>query len=364
MSRQHDLFDDSTMTFGEHLEVLRVHLIRAILGLAVAMTVTMYYGEEIIKLIREPVDAALDRAARQNPALAKPINNMEGFDFFGTVQQWFTSMFWSTPPASAPEKKSFTTDKEPRGLITINLAADQLAKGLHDLDPEQYPVPSEKLQGATLSLEASSEAFVEIRKAIKRIDDPVTLNVQEAFMTYIKVSMIAGLIVASPWVFYQIWLFVAAGLYPHERKYVYIYLPLSIGLFLGGAMFCFYGVFPTVLDFLLGFNTRMGITAQIRISEWISFAVMMPLMFGVAFQLPLVMLFLQKLSIVDVKLYREQRRLAILAISILSAVLTPTPDPASMLMMMVPLLMLYELGIWLCVWTNPTPEPRTALSRQ
>lgn len=168
-------------------------------------------------------------------------------------------------------------------------------------------------------------------------------------MTYLKVSLVAGLVFSSPWIFYQMWLFVAAGLYPHERKYVYVYGVMSLVLFLTGALFCFYCVFPFVLHFLLNFNKTLEIQPQIRLSEWISFAVMLPVMFGISFQLPLVMLFLERISIFSAAVYREQRRMAILVIAILSALLTPA-DPTSMVMMMVPLVFLYELGIRLCGW--------------
>ena len=155
-------------------------------------------------------------------------------------------------------------------------------------------------------------------------------------------------------------MFVAAGLYPHEQRYVYVFLPFSLVLFLGGILFCFYLVFPFVLTFLLGFNDWLGVTPQIRLSEWISFAVMLPLLFGVSFQLPLVMLFLDRLSIFNADIYRTKRRVAILVISIVSMMLTPA-DPASMVMMMFPLILLYELGIWLCQYMahrNPF-EPAT-----
>lgn len=174
-------------------------------------------------------------------------------------------------------------------------------------------------------------------------------------MTYLKVSLIAGLVLASPWVFYQLWLFVAAGLYQHERKFVYIYGSLSLVLFIVGVLFCFYLVFPFVLKFLLKFNAMIEVTPQIRLSEWISFAVLLPLMFGISFQLPLVMRFLSAISIFTPDDYRAKRRLAILVIAFLSMVLTPA-DPMSMLMMMFPLLGLYELGILLCgigVRANP-----------
>jgi sec-independent protein translocase protein TatC len=125
--------------------------------------------------------------------------------------------------------------------------------------------------------------------------------------------------------------------------------------------FCFYAVLPVVLDFLLGYNARIELTAQIRISEWISFAIMLPLMFGLSFQLPLIMLFLAKINVVTVEQFLAQWRIAVMVIAVLSMLLTPTPDPLTMIMMMVPLLLLYALGIGLCMWTKakPTAEPAT-----
>jgi sec-independent protein translocase protein TatC len=180
--------------------------------------------------------------------------------------------------------------------------------------------------------------------------EPITIRVEEPFMTYLKVSLIGGLLLSSPWVFYQFWLFVAAGLYPHERRYVYYYMPISLVLFLTGVLFCFFGVFPLILGFLLDFNAWLGLKPQIRISDWISFAVTLPLMFGISFQLPLVMLFLERISIFDVKTYREKRRISILVIAVISMLMTPT-DPYSMLAMMFPLILLYELGIVMCQYS-------------
>ena len=102
-----------------------------------------------------------------------------------------------------------------------------------------------------------------------------------------------------------------------------------------------------MLNFLFKFNTDLHLRPEIKISTWITFALMVSLMFGISFQLPLVMLFLERISLVNSKLYREKRRHAILIIAFLSMVLTPS-DPVSMMMMMVPLCILYELGILLC----------------
>ena len=366
MATKRDLFDDSVMTFGEHLEVLRIHLIRALLGLAVAVVITMACGEYIIRIIRQPIDDALRGytllAQKESVSVQ---DNIKGFNFFETVWGTVKNQFY--PPAM-PSKEEMagavsagSNEKLVARTITLELSAFDLLSQLHDADPQAYAEPPATLKDKRLILEAASDEFGFFRQAIDKFDDPITLEVQEAFMTYIKVSLISGLILASPWVFYQIWLFVAAGLYPHERKYVHMYLPMSLGLFLGGAAFCFYVVFPPVLNFLLGFNIRMGLTAQIRISEWINFAVLMPLLFGISFQLPLIMLFLQKINVFQMEQYRQQRRLAILAIAFLSMLLTPTPDPMSMLLMMGPMVLLYELGIALCYLTREKSTTEAAL---
>ncbi len=202
-------------------------------------------------------------------------------------------------------------------------------------------------EDATITLQLSAPEFAQFRRTSEQVAKPITLNVQEAFLTYLKVALVSGFVMASPWVFYQVWLFVAAGLYPHEQKYVYVFLPVSLTLFIGGALFCFFLVFPFVLNFLLGFNAMIDVHPQIRLSEWISFAIMLPMMFGISFQLPLVMLFLERISIFEAAGYREKRRMAVLVIAILSMLLTPA-DPMSMVLMMVPLLILYELGIVMC----------------
>jgi sec-independent protein translocase protein TatC len=348
MATEKDLFDDTTMTFGEHLDVLRTHLIRALLGLAICVLGALIFGEELVKMIRYPVDQALRRANIK----AGIEDNVKGFSFWDTITNSIRNQFLP-PDMSAAEKPENAppATEQARVTIALELSAHELAEQLHAAAPNVYPEPQEELKDKTLKLQARSPAFAQFRRGLEKIDRPVTLNVQEAFVTYMKVSFVAGLIIASPWVFYQLWLFVAAGLYPHERKYIYTYLPMSIVLFLGGVFFCFYAVLPTVLDFLLGFNTRIELTAQIRISEWISFAIMLPLMFGISFQLPLVMLFLTKINLFTVDHYVAQWRMAVLAIAVISMLLTPTPDPLTMLLMMAPLILLYGMGVALCFWS-------------
>lgn len=351
MTTNKDLFDDSTMTFGEHLEVLRFHLIRAILGLVLSVAICLVVGEQLVRLIRQPIDRALRKA---NVAGSQVEDNIRGFSFLDWIKNQIFPPTISEKDLEILNKNESMTQVEKK-VVEVDVAPFDLLNLLHQVSPDTFPEPDASIkEKPPIKLPLQSEAFGYFRRTAEKIEQPVTLNVQEAFMTYMKVSFIAGFVIASPWIFYQLWLFVAAGLYPHERKYVHLYLPISVGLFLGGVGFCFYAVLPVVLDFLLGFNNRIGLTAQIRISEWISFAVTLPLMFGISFQLPLVMLFLTKINIFQVEQYKSQWRLAVLAISIISMVLTPTPDPATMMMMMIPLLFLYGLGIGLCYWTSPS----------
>ena len=202
-----------------------------------------------------------------------------------------------------------------------------------------------------------SDEIALFKKTADRFNRPVTYKVEEAFMTYIKVSMVSGFVLASPWVFFQLWLFVAAGLFPHERKHVYTYLPMSLGLFFVGALFCFYFVFPIVLDFLISFNSWIGVELQPRLSDYISFVLMLPVMFGISFPLPMVMLFLERIGMITVQAYIENWRMAVLVIAIASMLLTPS-DPQSMLLMMFPLVFLYIAGIQLCRFqSKATADP-------
>ena len=125
------------------------------------------------------------------------------------------------------------------------------------------------------------------------------------------------------------------------------YLPMSLGLFLGGVFLCFGFVLPITLAFLLEFNVWLGVAPTLRLSEWMSFATILPLVFGIAFQTPLVMLFLERIGIFTVDDFRAKRKIAILIITIAAAVLTPGQDPFSMTLLAVPMILLYELGILL-----------------
>ena len=360
MPKSQDLFDDSQMSFGDHLEELRKRLIRAIAGLAIGVTLALLFGQNIVAIARKPIDSAL---LRQGLSEYKT-DDIGGKSLIDHLSGWFKGSE-EKEEEDDPETSETKIDQTV-GLkgpeIKIYLSPNEMAGILHNADPESYPKPPKDESGKLVSLKIQAIEFDMLRKKVVDQHRLIAINVQEGFMTYLKVSLVAGLVLSSPWVFYQGWLFIAVGLHDHERKYVYLYGGISLGLFLLGAYFCFEFVFPIVLDFLLKFTYSLGVTPQIRLSEWISFAILLPVMFGLSFQLPIVMLFLERLSIFEVKTYREQRRMAVLVIAVLSMMLTPA-EPVSMIMMMVPLTLLYELGIILCGIARPSSpfeETKTA----
>jgi sec-independent protein translocase protein TatC len=343
-----DLFNETTMTFGEHLEALRIHLFKAIIGLVLVSICTLIWGNYLVAVIRQPIDRALQRN--------KLYNEEETTTFWTQVTGWFSKskeIQQEAPPPPPPPTDQTT--------IQVHVKPSDLVHALHAADPKRYPETPAAEGEKAVSIPLSAVEFRDFRQTTEQASRPVTLNVQEAFMMYIKVSLVSAIVFASPWIFYQMWQFVAAGLHPHERRYVHVYLPMSLGLFLGGVFFCFYLAMPLLLDFLLSYNNWLGVVPTIRLSEWVSFVILLPLMFGICFQLPLIMLFLERIGIFTATDYRTRRRLAILAIAVLSMVVNPGGDMGSMFLLFAPLVVLYEFGILLCgFWKTPGPFEEAA----
>lgn len=451
-----DLFESSTMTFGEHLEELRTCLVRGAMGLAVGIGLGLFLAQYVVQffnaplekaIIRYKVSASLDRIAQQYPKDTeeaeknKKLNpNAESghqhippeiikviteerlipepiYIDVGELVSNLAPVIGQPVGALKIDPWSFSVtdiihDDYP-GLALVLLAAKDTAKDspahwlYSKLNPDEVAT-LELISTRTKSLVmadrknvvlaflnrllgeeglSSDKAFESLRSSVESTGkdprqfrrellvaalpaflsppgrklvsfpayqfarfDPQALNAQEPFMIWLQAGFITGCVIAGPWIFWQVWNFVAAGLYPHEKRYVHIYLPFSIFLFFCGAALVFLFVLDPVLDFFLGYNRSMGIAPDIRQSEWLGFVLILPLAFGVSFQLPLVMLFLNRIGVVSIETYLSHWRVATLVIFIVSMVLTPTMDPWTMLFMAVPLMFLYVGGLILCKW--------------
>ena len=168
-------------------------------------------------------------------------------------------------------------------------------------------------------------------------------NLPEAFFTFLKAAFLSGLMVASPIIIYQFWMFVAPGLYQKERRMLLPIIFLSSLFFIGGALFGYYIVFPWGFKFFLGFASET-IKPLPSMKEYLSFSSKLLLAFGLVFELPLVLTFLAKLGLVSVDFLKKNRKYAILVFFAGAAILTP-PDVVTQVMMALPLMVLYEISI-------------------
>jgi sec-independent protein translocase protein TatC len=171
------------------------------------------------------------------------------------------------------------------------------------------------------------------------------MGIMEGFMVYFKMSLLCGVILACPWIFYQMWSFIGAGLYPHEKRLVNVYLPYSIGLFMGGCLLCQFVVMPRAVTALLGFYKWIDVDPDLRLNEWLSFALLMPLVFGISFQTPLLMMFLNKIGVVTFETHKRTWRYAMFGLALGTALLCPSTDVVSWLSLFIPTFALYLLGV-------------------
>lgn len=335
MPNDRDLFveDQSmvSMSFGDHIEELRTRLFLALIGLVVGVVVTLIpplsLGQRVLTKMESPASNALEKYYAEDAARRMSIAK-------AAAEQ--------APP------------------VKVEFEADEMFRQLSEMAPNLNLPPYESVKGRTLKLvmASSKEDMIRMAKAMEaRKNAVVTLAPLEGITIFFGVCMITGLVISSPWVFYQAWAFVAAGLYRHERHYVLKYLPFSLVLFLGGVLLCFFGVLPVTLSFLLEFNAWLDIEPSLRLSEWMGFATILPLVFGLCFQTPLIMVLLERIGLLSAKIYREKRKYAILIMVVAAALLTPGPDVFSQCMLAVPMIALYEVGI-LMVGNRP---PRSSM---
>jgi len=182
---------------------------------------------------------------------------------------------------------------------------------------------------------------------LKRVMPPgdqlIFTNLPEMFFTYLKVAFVAGLLAAAPFIFYEIWMFVAPGLYQKEKKFLIPFVISSSILFVGGALFGYFVVFPFGFKFFMSFANEY-IKPLPSVKQYFAFSTKLLLAFGLVFELPVVAFFLAKMGLINDTFLKKQRKFALLLIFVMAAILTP-PDVVTQLMMAGPLLALYEISI-------------------
>ncbi len=364
-----DLFAETRMSFGDHLDELRYRMIAAIKALLACLILSFvldgigssmklkYFGigKPVLEIIKSPVERQMDaffdeRAWRaMEEQLGIPKNEEEEKN------------------RELAKQKFLNECREQRTASSLNLNQPQpIEVNFQRTDLVHALESTDDVSTIRLSIRPIDLAITE-RIANERIgkrNQLTTLSAQEMFVVYFKVALLCGFILGCPIIFYQFWAFVGAGLYPHEKRYVYTYLPFSIGLFLAGIMLCFIWVLPGAVKALLAFNDWLGVDPDIRLNEWLSLAIILPLVFGLSFQTPLVMLFLNRIGMFSWHDYLSKWRHATFVLAFFSALITPTPDAVTMLYLFVPMMALYVVGILLCRWMPELHEQEEEEARQ
>ena len=308
---------DSTMSLGDHLEELRGRLILAITGLLIGTAICLCFGKRIIKFIERPYLKVYETREAKTQTEDQPRKLIEDL-LNGTRQKLADD---PNTPYIGPETEAFIYRF--CGEILFALSNDpNYALISHSTDQIS---PARPLQ---------------------------ILSPADGIISYIKIALMAGLILSSPWVFYHIWMFVAAGLYAHEKKYVHTAVPFSAALFVTGALFFILVVAPLTLKFLVKFNESvLGARSNFTFADYVSFVTMLMLVFGIAFQTPIAIFFLNRTGLVSIPALRKSRKFVLLGIFIIAAMATP-PDVISQVTLGIPLYILFELGILLSVFSE------------
>ena len=196
--------------------------------------------------------------------------------------------------------------------------------------------------------------MVPAEAALPKNSQMVAVEIQDTFFTALKVSFFAGFVASLPVIFWQLWLFLAPGLYDHEKKLVIPFVFFATLMFLSGASFAYYIVVPIGFEFLIAFGSNV-VTVLPSIGAYVGFFTKLLIGFGISFELPVITFFLAKIGLVDDRMLKDFFRYAIVLIFIIAALLTP-PDVVSQLLMAAPLTLLYGISIYIAKVFNPATK--------
>lgn len=184
----------------------------------------------------------------------------------------------------------------------------------------------------------------------------VFLGPAEAFWMNMKIALVSGFILVIPVIFYEIWRFISPGLYQHEKKYILPFVLSATVLFLIGVVFCYFIVLPFAMSFLLTYKVGDFLMPMLSVGLYIDFLLKFILAFGFVFELPILILIATRMGLITPQTLKKYRRLAIVLAFITAAIITPTPDAFNQTLMAIPMIILYEVGIWVSIILNKKRE--------
>lgn len=349
MSNEVEAQEGLQMSFLDHLDELRRRLIYTTASIGVAFVLCFLVSEYIYNFLSVPVIRQLQKARHAQQARSGEVR-LDQLKEAEIVQYTFTQETAvgnvKVPLGTTVSVKKISKD----GQSTLVLA-------------QPWTLGSEVVPADT----AISKIVKEGEGRLFYDDENnklVLRGVTSAFMVYMRVALYAGIALAIPLIFYQIWAFISPGLYKHEKRYIAPVLTLATLFFAAGATFAYKIAFPQACDYLLGLAVQGGFRPLLDAEDYLDLIIMIMIGLGIVFQIPTIAFVLGRIGLLTPRMMWRAWRYAVVAIAVLSAVLTPTPDAFNMLMFAAPMLGLYFLSIgivWLFGKPRRTDEEVTAL---
>lgn len=337
---------DHEKPFLEHLEDLRSMITRMLVTLIVSAVACFAFSNQLMELLLRPVDRVWEqRMVERLPAQGEAPRSVDS-GTWGRAQK----LDRDTSSLDALQREALYEVHPDRELV-FHARCVALLRGVLALPEEKrveylegLGLPEPMLRQVMSLAERDPGGGVLQQESMRRMS---SLRPTETFMLTMKLALFAGIVLSFPLLLLFLLQFVLPGMHRHERKVLWPAMLIGFGLFIGGVLFSYFVVLPGALKFFYEYGEKLGIVNEWRIGEYLSFATQFTLLFGVAFELPVVVMVLVKLGLLGFEMMSRTRSYAIVAIFILAAVLTPTPDPFTMLAMALPMILLYEACIWL-----------------
>jgi len=342
--------------FLEHLEDLRIVITRVVLTLVIAMSVCFIFRNELMEIIRRPVEQVW---------LVSQKDKMPDGPVAIDLDTWEEAKKAARDiaPFNEVQRDYYLEQVDPGDEQNLKFHAKSVLFYRAAIDRENtdgtgvafiegFPDITDDMRTQLLALideEKRPDVAVDAKGKLVMMQ---ALNPTEGFMLSIKLSLFAGIVISFPLLLLYTLQFILPGLRKNEKNALWPALFIGFGLFLTGILFSYFFVLPKVLDFFYNYSQEMGVTNEWRIGYYISFATQFTLIFGLSFELPVVVMTMVKLGILNYEVMRNTRSYAILAIVVIAAIITPTPDAFTLLLLAGPMIILYEICIWLAFFHN------------
>lgn len=339
---------DHEKPFLEHLEDLRVMVTRIVITLLISMIICFAFQGELMKILRAPAEKVLHMKQKESMPDAEKHKGI----IVPTVEVWSEAkkVEQIARGLNETQRKIFyqKLDKPDLEFHARSVSLLRAAKAL----------PKEKREEFLKSLEVDDQMDRQLLALIESdpdVDADAGSNIRmmsalkptETFMLSMKLAFFAGIVLAFPLLLMFVLQFVLPGLHAKEKRMMWPAMVIGFGLFVGGVCFAYFLVLPKALLFFYEWSTELGVSNDWRIGEYITFATRFTLLFGLSFELPVVVMVLVKLGMLTYDSMTRTRTYAIVAIYVTAAVITPTPDIMTLNLMALPMLILYEICIWL-----------------